>query len=85
LHIDIESSLIDIPPTASVPVRIARATEIALTDGQPDGRYRFEDGRWHSVKDGVLALSIDRIQPRITNDAPEIRLHGKIRLSGEQP
>ncbi len=84
-HIDMESSLIDIPPTASLPVRVARATEIALTDGQPDGRYRFDDGRWHSVKDGVLTLSIDRIRPRISHDAPEIRMHGKIRLSGEQP
>lgn len=85
LHIDMAGSLIAIPPTASLPVRVDRAAEIALTDGQPDGRYRFDNGRWHSIKDGVLVLRIDRIQPRLVAGKPEIRMHGDFVFHGEQP
>jgi hypothetical protein len=85
LHVDMESGLIGIPATASLPVRIARKTEVALSDGQPDGRYRLDDGPWHSVKDGVLVLRIDRITPRLAEGSPEIRMHGNFVFHGEQP
>lgn len=85
LHIDMESGLVGIPATASLPVRIARTTEIALSDGQPDGRYRLDGGNWHSVKDGVLVLRIDRIAPRLADGEPEIRMHGSFVFHGDQP
>lgn len=84
LHLDADSALIDIPAGASLPLRIARAVEIALTDGQPDGRYRFAGGPWHSIKDGVLVLHIDRIQPQISAGKPEIRMHGDLSYKGDQ-
>lgn len=85
LYIDMESSLIDISPTTPLPVRVTRATEIALTGGQPDGRYRFDGGRWLTIKEGILMLRIDRVQPKITVGKPEIRMHGNFLLQGEQP
>jgi hypothetical protein len=83
LHVDMDSALVAISPDASLPVRMARATEIALTNGQPDGRYRFDDGSWHAIKDGVLALRIDHIQPKIDGGKPEIRMHGDFVFAGE--
>lgn len=88
LYFDVDSPLLGIAPTDALPMTVMRDTEVALTDGQPDGRYRFVDGEggspWHSVKDGVLALRIDRVKPKVTNGAPEVRMHGDFLFHGEQ-
>ena len=83
LYFDLDSPLASVSPETSMPVRLARDTEIALTDGQPDGRYRFDGGDWHAIRDGTLFLRIDRIQPRILAGAPEIRMHGRLAVKGE--
>ncbi|MBI4984304.1 MAG: hypothetical protein HZC24_02870 [Rhodocyclales bacterium] len=85
LRIDMDSSLVNIPLDASLPVRVTRATEVALTGGQPDGRYRFDDGPWRAVRDGVLFLRIDRIRPEIAAGKPEIRVHGDFVVKGDPP
>jgi hypothetical protein len=84
LYIDMDSPLLAIAPTDALTLRVTRDTEVALTDGQPDGRYRFDDGDWHSVKDGVLKLHIDRIRPKVTSGTPEVRMHGDFVFHGEQ-
>jgi hypothetical protein len=84
LYFDIDSSLIGIAPTTALPLQVTRDTEVALTDGQPDGRYRFDGGDWHTVKDGVLTLRIDRVRPKVTNGTPEVRMHGDFVFHGEQ-
>jgi hypothetical protein len=84
LYFDMESPLLGIAPTDALPMRITRDTEVALTDGQPDGRYRFDGGDWHAVKDGVLTLRIDRIRPKVVNGAPEVRMHGDFVFHGEK-
>lgn len=84
LYIDMDSPLLAIAPTDALPMRVLRDTEIALTDGQPDGRYRFDGGDWHAVKDGVLTLRIDKIRPQTTNGMPEVRMHGDFAFHGEQ-
>jgi len=88
LHIDMDSPLLAIAPTDALAMRVTRDTEVALTDGQPDGRYRFPDGEgggeWHSVKDGILMLRVDRIQPRIADGQPTVRMHGNFVFHGEQ-
>ena len=83
LHIDMDSALVAISPDATLPVRVARHVEIALTDGQPDGRYRFDDGGWHVTSEGVLSLRIDRIRPKLADGQPEIRMHGNFAFTGE--
>lgn len=85
LRIEMDSALIEIAATATLPVRVKRATEISLANGQPDGRYRFDDGRWHAIRDGILALRIHRIQPQVADGEPEIRLQGNFVFHGEQP
>jgi hypothetical protein len=60
-----------------------RHTEIALGEGQPDGRYRFDGGPWHAMPDGALFLRIDRIRPQLSAGKPEIRLHGNFTYTGE--
>jgi hypothetical protein len=84
LYVDMDSPLLAIAPTDTLTLRVTRDTEVALTDSQPDGRYRFDSGEWHSVKDGILTLRIDRIRPQVTNGAPEVRMHGDFVFHGEQ-
>lgn len=84
LYIDMDSPLLAIAPTDALSMRLTRDTEVALTDGQPDGRYRFGDGPWHSVKDGVLTLRIDRIRPQVSAGKPTVRMHGDFVFHGEQ-
>jgi hypothetical protein len=84
LHVDMDSPLLAIAPTDALTMRVMRDTEVALTDGQPDGRYRFDGGDWHSVKDGILTLRIDRIRPQVTDSKPEVRMHGNFIFHGEQ-
>jgi hypothetical protein len=83
LHIDMDSALVAIAADASIPVRVRRDTEVALTDGQPDGRYRFGDGSWHTIQDGVLYLRIDHIEPKLSAGQPEIRMHSDFDFTGE--
>lgn len=85
LHVDMDSPLLAIGPADALAMRVTRDTEIAIADGQPDGRYRFEDGQWHSVQDGILALRIDAIRPQIANGAPQVRLHGSFVFHGDAP
>jgi hypothetical protein len=83
LYIDMDSALIAIAPDAPLPLRVMRHTEIALGEGQPDGRYRFDGGPWHAMPDGALFLRIDRIRPQLSAGKPEIRLHGNFTYTGE--
>ena len=83
LRIDMDSPLVAISPDASIAVRVKRDTEVALTNGQPDGRYRFGDGSWHAIKDGVLYLRIDRVEPKLAAGAAEIRMHSDFDFKGE--
>ncbi|MBI5786764.1 MAG: hypothetical protein HZA64_15035 [Rhodocyclales bacterium] len=84
LYVDMESPLLAIAPTDALSMRVTRDTEVALTDGQPDGRYRFDGGDWHSVKDGILTLRIDRIRPQVTHGNPTVRMHGDFVFHGER-
>jgi len=84
LYFDMDSALIAIAPDDSLPLRVARATEVALRDGQPDGRYRFDGGPWHAMEDGALFLRIDRIRPQLSAGKPEIRVHGDFTYKGQQ-
>ena len=85
LHFDLDSPLLAISAGDAMPMRLVRDAELALANGQPDGRYRFGDGSWHSTKEGVLALRIDRIRVEVTAGKPEVRMHGNFVVQGERP
>ena len=78
LYIDLDSSLLAIAPSARIDMELLQPLEIALRDGQPEGRYRVANGRWHAVRDGVMHLRIDRVAPRLGDDGPQVRMHGRI-------
>lgn len=83
LHVDMDSALLAVAPADALPMRVLRDTEIALADGQPDGRYRFDGGEWHSVKDGVLTLRIDTVRPGVDDGLPRVRMHGNFVFHGD--
>lgn len=86
LKVDLDSSALAVASTASLDMRLLQAVEIALQAGQPEGRYRIGDGQWHSIRDGVLNLRIDRITPRLSASGPEVRVHAEFLVpSGELP
>jgi len=75
LRVDLESPLLSVSPQAGLDLTLTLPVEVALKDGQPDGRYRIGDGPWHGIHDGVLRLTIDRISPTLAGGAPEVRAH----------
>jgi hypothetical protein len=85
LYFDLDSPLLGISAGDAMPMRLIRGTELTLANGQPDGRYRFGEDSWHSIKEGVLALHIDRIRVEVTAGKPEVRIHGNFVVQGERP
>ncbi|MCA1978166.1 MAG: hypothetical protein LDL19_02920 [Thiobacillus sp.] len=78
LRVDMESPILRVSPRAGLDITLTQPVEVALIDGQPDGRYRIGDGDWHAIHDGVLRLMIDRITPRLNGTAPEVRTHASL-------
>ncbi len=88
LRVDLDSPILSIAPQAGLEMTLTQPVEIALIDGQPDGRYRIGNGDWHAVRDGILRLMIDRLTPRLDGDAPEVRAHARFdgaEFKGDQP
>jgi hypothetical protein len=73
LKVDMKSSLIAISPDVSLPIQLTQPIDVLLDNGQPEGRYRFGDGNWHAMRDGVLALRIATFTPHIENGRPIIK------------
>jgi hypothetical protein len=78
LRIEVEGSLLAVAPGNGAELVLKRPVDVALTDGQPDGRYRIGEGAWHKVRDGVLELSIDRVRPQLAAGKPEVLIHGAL-------
>jgi len=85
LAIDLDSRVVSIEGTATLPVRLQRPIDVVLIGGQPDGRFRIDGGPWRSVQGGGLRLFIDRVQPQIGAAGPEIRAHGLLEITGSEP
>lgn len=73
LRVDLDSPFLSAPPSAGLPLTLTQSIEVALRDGQPDGRYRVAGGPWRQVRDGLLSLRIDRIAPQLENGKAEVR------------
>lgn len=84
LRVDLDSGLLSIPANAELTMLLDRPVEVALSDGLPDGRYRFGAGAWHEIREGVLRLRIDRLKPRLENGLPVVRATARFDLREAQ-
>jgi len=84
LRVEMGSSLVSFSPDITLPVSVSRRVQVALRDGQPDGRYRIDDLPWSRVHDGALFLRIDRIQPQLGRRGAEIVVHGNFSFAGDK-
>jgi len=73
--LDLDSTLIHVAPDASLPIILSQPIEVAMRNGIPDGRYRFDHGEWAKVKNGLLSLRVDRLTPKLEDGKPVIRAH----------
>lgn len=74
LTLDLSGALMSASPKARLDMNLKLPVEVVLHDGEPDGRYRIADGRWHRIRDGVLSLQIHRLKPGLGPDGqPEVR------------
>lgn len=77
LRVDLESPILSASPRAELGLTLTLPVDVVLRDGRPDGRYRIADGAWHDIRDGVLHLMIDRIDPRLEEGRPVLRAHAR--------
>lgn len=77
LRVDMDSRLLAIEPKASLVMTLSVPLEVALRDGDPDGRYRLGEGPWHEIRDGVIKLRIDRLSPRLEDGQPVVRAQAR--------
>lgn len=75
LQIALDSPLLTAPVDKFLPMTLTRSMEIALQNGNPEGRYRIEGDQWANIHDGLLRLRIDRLQPAIENGTAILRAH----------
>ncbi|NTV94507.1 MAG: hypothetical protein HGA75_03720 [Thiobacillus sp.] len=75
LRVDLDGPILAVAADAGLDLTLNQPIEIALRDGQPDGRYRIGTGAWHTIHEGILQLRIDRIRPRLADGGPEVRAH----------
>lgn len=78
LRVDMEGELLGISPQDGLTMVLRQPVEVALADGEPDGRYRVGEGPWHTVRDGILRLQIDRLSPRLEEGRPVVRAHARV-------
>ncbi|MEW5786792.1 MAG: hypothetical protein AB1899_02950 [Pseudomonadota bacterium] len=81
LRVDLDSSVLSVSPQAALELIFQEPVDVALIDGQPDGRYRIGTGDWHAIREGVLNLMIDRITPQLRDGLPEVRAHASFDLA----
>ena len=84
LRVEMGGPLVSISPDITLPVVVSRKVQVALKDGQPDGRYRIDEQPWSRVRDGALYLRIDRIAPQMGRGGAEIVVHGNFTFAGDK-
>ncbi|MEY2631469.1 MAG: hypothetical protein RIR00_123 [Pseudomonadota bacterium] len=87
VRLDFDSPLVHFPPELAGQMQLSLPLAVAMQDGVPEGRFRFADGEWRSIRDGVIHLNIDRITPQLDHGQPEVQIHGRFHSKdiGEQP
>ena len=78
LHIDLEGPILTTGTQPALAVTLMLPVDLALKDGQPDGRYRLGDGVWRAVRGAGPNLVIDAIKVDMDAGDPHIRLHARL-------
>lgn len=78
LRLDLDSAFLRAPSHAELAMTLTTPMEVVLSDGNPDGRYRFGNGQWRDIHDGVLSLRIDRLSGRLEGGQPVMRVHARV-------
>jgi hypothetical protein len=72
LTLDLSGPLMGASPQAGLGMHLKLPVEVVLHDGEPDGRYRINNGPWHRIRDGVLGLKIHRLKPGLGADGQPV-------------
>lgn len=84
LHLELESGLLRTNGKSELSFVLQQPIEVVFDDGQPDGRYRIAEGPWHTIREGVLKLRIDRIAPSLDPQGqPQLKAHARLAYDGE--
>jgi len=88
LQIDFDGPILTTKTQPALALTLMLPVDLALQDGQPEGRYRLGDGAWRSVHDGGPRLVINAIKVHMDGGKPDIRVHALLSdrdLNGGQP
>jgi hypothetical protein len=78
MRLDLEGPILGTPSPSALDVTLALPVELALKDGQLDGRYRLGEGVWQAMHQGGPRLVIDSIKVRLDAGMPDIRVHARL-------
>ena len=84
LRLSLDSPVLTLQVEKPLQMTLTRSIDIALQNGKPEGRYRFEGDRWASIRDGLLMLQLDRVQPVIKNRTAVLYAHLTFKIHNHQ-
>ena len=58
----LESQILALVPGKDMEFQLTQRVDLSINHGHFDGRYRIDQGRWHSLHDGATRLSIYRFE-----------------------
>lgn len=82
VHIELSGNLVQGTSRSTIPVSLSAPLDVVMIDGQPDGRYRVDDGDWKRRKYDFRVL-VDKLQGSLTPaQGPQVEL--KVRVRSKQ-
>jgi hypothetical protein len=78
LELQLEGPVVTAQTGSALALTTTLPIDLALTDGQFDGRYRLGDAAWRATRDGGPSLLIDAIHVRLESGRPVVGLHARL-------
>ena len=75
LHIDLASPLLEASSDRDMTMRLVSPVQIAMRNGQPDGRFSIDNGIWQDFHAGALVMNIDRLTAQVVDGHPIVLAH----------
>ena len=83
LKMEMNGDLLAVRPADGLSFTLLQPLEVAMKDGVPEGRFRFGQGKWLSIRDGVLDLRISSLSPRLENGMPVVHAVASLKVTGK--